>query len=182
MINYRHRLTLPLFALLFAAATATSANEDSSRQLFEKIASVFLHPRCANCHSGDEQLLAGDGQYPHLPKVPRGPDGFGTTELPCSTCHGYDNSAAAPGTAGWQAAPLALGWNGMSVAELCQLILARTSDTDRLSLADYDYLLRASPTVLRAWNPGGLRSAPPLSHQEFEDTFRRWVAAGAQCE
>jgi hypothetical protein len=42
------------------------------------------------------------------------------------------------------------------------------------------------PLVLWAWNPGrrpdgSARSLPPLTHDQFVDATRRWVAAGTPC-
>jgi len=41
--------------------------------------------------------------------------------------------------------------------------------------------LDADPLVFWGWTPGDGRSSPPLSHAEFVQKMREWIAKGAAC-
>ena len=122
-------LALSIILLLsLSMASAEQAQTQRSAALFEQLYPVLSHPRCTNCHTVDEILRAGDQQYPHLPPVPRGEDGFGDESLACTICHGYKNSPIAPGAVIWQAAPLDMGWYGLSASQLCQALTDRNKN------------------------------------------------------
>lgn len=170
-----------LFAgISFVKPVYAQTDQASSAALFEQIYQVLSHPRCTNCHTIKEGLRAGDTQYQHLPPVARGPDGFGDENLPCNSCHGYQNSPIAPGAVIWQAAPLHMGWYGLSAKQLCQTLTDRSKNGDR-DLYDLEHHMRSSPTVLWAWKPGGVLSPPPLAFAEFRRLFSAWVDSGGEC-
>jgi hypothetical protein len=163
-----------------SAAQQREADPAASAALFQRLYPVLSHPRCTNCHSVEDQTRAGDAQYRHLPPVPRGDNGFGDNTLPCSTCHSHRNTPIAPGATGWQAAPLSMGWYGLTAAQLCRTLTDRSNNGDR-SLEDLNYHMRTSPTVLWAWEPGGILSAPTLPRADFRKLFSDWVAGGGAC-
>ena len=51
--------------------------------LFVEAGKVFQHPRCRNCHAGDDRARQGDEGVPHQPAVRRGADGLGAPGLRC---------------------------------------------------------------------------------------------------
>jgi hypothetical protein len=81
----------------------------------------------------------------------------------------------------WESSP----GNPLTGAELC----AQLKDPARNGGRDLQALLHhieTEPLVLWAWDPGTrlngeARTTPPLGHEEFVDTFVRWIDAGAPC-
>ena len=110
---------------------------------------------------------------PHLPLVVRGADGHGAPGMTCATCHraaNYD-PAGVPGHPDWHLAPLSMGWQGRSVAQICEQIKdrARNGGRDMAALVQHmaeDALVGwawapgAGPHA-RARQPGGVRRAGP---------------------
>lgn len=147
-----------------------------------------------------------DDRHPHLYRVIRGPetdsagnpDNKGAPFARCYTCHGPENNSTTgvpgaqseDGTVAWHLAPKEMAWesspgNPLTGAELCAQLKdpARNGDRDLQALLHH---IRTEPLVLWAWSPGTrlngeARTTPPLSHEEFVDTFVRWIDAGAPC-
>lgn len=166
-----------------AGWTQTRAASDAeSVAAWGKIAGVLQHPRCLNCHQLDRPLQ-GDSRRVHIPAVVRGPDNFGTGTMRCYNCHndtGNNEMAGVPGAPHWQLAPATMLWEGLSSAELCRMLknpalsgrptpdaLVEHMDTEKL--------------VLWGWQPGGRREPIPISHKEFVDLVKAWVAGGTAC-
>lgn len=175
-----YSLWLLVIINLLASIAAAQTDSSNSVALFEQIYSVLSHPRCTNCHTVKEDLRAGNGQYQHLPPVPRGENGFGDESQPCSKCHRYQNTPTAPGAVIWQAPPLSMGWYGLSAKQLCETLTDRSKNGDR-DLYDLEHHMRSSPSVLWAWEPGGVRTPPPLPFAEFRRLFSQWIESGAEC-
>lgn len=157
---------------------------DPSRRsiaLFEEAGRVILHPRCMNCHPRADQPTQTGAMRPHMPWVSRGPDGGGEPALRCSSCHNDANfeASGAPGNPAWRLAPLAMGWQGLTLGEICRQIQdpargGMTHDELRHHMAE-------DSLVGWAWNPGGGRSSPPGSQQAFGSLVDAWIATGAEC-
>jgi len=72
------------------------------------------------------------------------------------------------------------GWDGLVPAEIC----AALKDPERnagLGLEQVVEHMARDPFVLWGWEAGGLRSKPPLPHDEFMALMRTWRAGGAPC-
>jgi alcohol dehydrogenase (cytochrome c) len=147
-----------------------------------------------------------DDRHPHLYGVYRGPetdnegnpDNKGAPFGRCDTCHGLENNPTTgvpgatnkDGEVAWYLAPTAMAWesspgNPMTGAELCAQLKdpARNGGLDLKELLHY---IETEPLVLWAWDPGTrlngeARTTPPLSHEDFVDTFEKWIDAGAPC-
>ncbi len=176
--------TVVLGAILaiLAACGAKGSSPAPSPELFAAFAPVLQHPRCLNCHPSDNYPRQGDDRRRHFLNVQRGPADQGVVGMRCFTCHQDRNQdyAGVPGAPHWQLAPSSMGWQGLSVGEMCRSILDPGKNGNR-SLADLVKHLNADPLVLWAWQPGSERQPPPLSRDEFMLRVRAWADAGAPC-
>ena len=175
-------------SLVLASAPAANAPDRSdarSAALFERMVPVLLHPRCLNCHPSGDFPRQGDDRHRHAMNVARGPADHGATGLQCRTCHQDRNQAASgvPGAPDWHLAPLRMAWEGLTPGELCRSIL----DPVRGGMRPDKLVAHLNTGLVRwAWSPGttarGMpRTTPPLSHEQFVELARRWVASGNEC-
>jgi len=152
-----------------------------SAALFTEAGRVLQHPRCLNCHPDGDRPSQGTG-YPHQPPVQRGPDGFGVTTMRCTTCHGESNfePGRVPGVPGWHLAPVSMGWQQRSLAEIC----AQVKDPARNgghSLSEIVKHVSTDPLVRWAWSPGAGREPAPGTHASFVALMKAWADSGAAC-
>jgi hypothetical protein len=160
--------------------------EDGIRA-FRDVASVLTSPRCINCHvPADSPPLQGDDSHPHTMKVMRGSDGKGANPvMRCSNCHQGSNSSVLhgpPGAPGWSMPPSStpMAWFGLRTAQVCRALKDPQTNGNK-SMPQLIEHLTSENLVNWGWNPGPGRSLPPLSHQDFVNAAKRWVAAGAPC-
>ncbi len=171
-------------ATLHAPVVFTGITDRTQRSaaIFHEAGKVFQHPRCQNCHSGDERARQGDEGRPHQPTVRHGADGFGAPGLRCPACHGDANydAVSVPGVANWHLAPSAMGLRGRPLAAIC----AQLKDADRNGSRSLDDLVTHvinDPLVVWAWTPGPGRRPAPGTHATFVALMRAWVDTGAAC-
>jgi len=173
------QLTLASLAFLFAhiafAATAEA--------LFEPIGKVVTHPRCLNCHASGDFPTQGDNLVRHSQMVMRG-NGHGLPTLRCTTCHQLSNSGdgRVPGAKeGWQMPPRSMAWAGLSAAQICAVMTNPAKNGNRKTPQQIiDHMLQ-DDLVHWAWAPGGGRSSPPVSFDDFSTALHVWAEAGAPC-
>ena len=67
-----------------------------------------------------------------------------------------------------------------TVTALCKQLRDPAHNGDR-TLAKLLEHVEHDPLVLWGWNPGGARSTPPMSHEQFVTSFGAWVDAGGIC-
>ena len=195
-------LLLPLVALPAAAEEAAldlpepgSVSAADGLAAFGRIHEVATHPRCANCHVGEDGVPmwhgASDGPArPHGMNVRAGESRMGVETLPCATCHrtsdDFESAPHAPPHAGldWRLPPAEFAWFGLSAAELC----AQLSDPERTGGRDWvglaEHLVEDSSHrgfVLWGWEPGGGREPAPYSLRAHIDDVLAWGAAGQPC-
>ena len=150
--------------------------------LFVEAGKVFQHPRCRNCHAGDNRPRQGDEGQPHQPAVRRGADGLGAPGLRCPACHqdaNYD-AVGMPGIAGWNLAPASMGLRELPLSKIC----AQLKDSDKNGSRSIDDLVMHvtnDPLVIWAWAPGKGRRPPPGTHGAFAALIQAWAEAGAEC-
>jgi hypothetical protein len=192
-------------ALILLATPAMAANPDvviappaegsvtkaAGLDAWSRIYEVTSHPRCSNCHVGENNRPMWSGPTygkarPHGMNIIAGESRIGAETLLCSTCHAYregvnDVPHAAPQVAmNWQLAPVEAEWFGKSSDEICNQLRDpdRNGDRDLIELAqhlDHDLILHW------AWTPGGGREAAPYSLQEHIDDLLEWGVAGFPC-
>ena len=96
-----------------ATAVETTGNpetgrEKESKEAFLKAYTVFMHPRCMNCHPAGDVPLQGDDSHLHLQGVKRGPYGKGLYAMKCKNCHQDANLKGPnlpPGSPEWKLPP-----------------------------------------------------------------------------
>lgn len=190
---------------LSASATAGLATQDAAEEsktgvstrveglaAWQQVYSVLTHPRCINCHTATNYPQQGDDRHRHFANVIRGPADNGVSALQCVTCHQDANadSTGVPGAPAWRLAPLSMRWQDvndkiLSSAEVCRALTDRSknSNLDGAGLLNHH---EEQPLVLWAFQPGrridgGVRTLPPLTHEQFVEATRRWVEAGMPC-
>ena len=156
------------------------ASVDQARAAFDVVYDVLQHPRCLNCHpAGDRPLQSDDGR-PHAMNVVRGPDDRGVSGMRCNSCHGNENADLPnlpPGVSGWRLAPREMVFEGLSKAELAELLL--DPERSHMSLQELHDHLAHDPLVLWGWDPGPGRTPVPVAHADFVAAFETWTEAGA---
>lgn len=154
--------------------------------LFEEMGKVLTDPRCLNCHPVTGGPTQGDLMTPHMPPVVRGEADFGAPGMNCSACHGTENVAFAagggsiPGHDPWTLAPVEMGWQGLSLGEIC----AQLKDPARNGGKDLEALYAHNAhdgLVGWGWNPGKGRAPAPGTQEEFGELTRAWIDTGAAC-
>jgi hypothetical protein len=155
---------------------------ERSRALFVEVGKVIESPRCMNCHPKGDRPSQGVDLHPHIPIVTRGTDDKGTVVLRCQTCHQSANYAPSgvPGHPAWAVAPLAMAWQGHSLAQICEQIKDKQRNGGK-SLAQLHEHMAHDSLVGWAWDPGPERSPAPGSQKELGALVDAWIASGAHC-
>jgi hypothetical protein len=163
----------------FAAITDASAR---SAALFTELGKVLTHPRCLNCHPSDANPRQGEQGRLHQPRVERGADGHGLAAMRCSSCHQQANfePGRIPGHPEWHLAPLEMGWEGKTLAAICEQIKDRQRNGNR-SLEEIVHHLSSDTLVGWAWSPGFGRRPAPGTQKDAGALAEAWVQTGAVC-
>ena len=118
----------------------------------------------------------------------------------CNSCHGNKNDPetgipgaedpAHPGETFWFMAPASMALElapGVPLKgdTLCTHLKDKNLNGNR-ELKDLLHHIETEHLVLWAWHPGTrpngeARTTPPLSHEEFVEVFKKWIADGAPC-
>lgn len=150
--------------------------------IFDEMARVFTHPRCANCHPADDSPRQGDRSFVHDPPVVRGPEDRGIPALRCTTCHQDANATLAriPGAPDWHLAPIGMAWLGRTPSEICHQLLdpQRNGHRDRAQLLEH---VAHDKLVAWGWAPGADRAPAPGSQTQLAELFSAWIKDGAGC-
>jgi len=174
----------------FAAATSQAAamgqkGDAGARAAFLAAYTVFMHPRCMNCHPAGDVPLQGDESRPHAQNVKRGPDGRGKYALKCANCHQATNLPGEnmpPGNPNWHLPPpkMRMVFEGKSPGDLCRQ-LKDPRQNGGMKVEQLIHHVGEDKLVLWGWDPGDRRTKPPLSNAEFTQKVREWVNKGAAC-
>jgi hypothetical protein len=173
-----HKFTALAFALLLVPRFAHAG--DAS--LFDPVAKVVMGPRCINCHQADAPRQKDWGVI-HAQQVVRGADGHGAAALRCQDCHQATNSAdgRVPGVKDWHLAPRSMTWQGLDKKAVCLQMRDPARNGNRKTPHEVVEHMRTDPLVLWAWQPGGNRTTPALSHDDFVKALVAWADAGLPC-
>ena len=156
-----------------------------SQALFQELGRVIESPRCMNCHPRGDSPTQKDGQ-PHVPPVVRGADGRGAPGMECTTCHGVEparfatGDGSVPGHDDWHLAPLSMGWQGLTLSEICMQLKDPERNGDR-TLAEIAEHHADDGLVGSAWAPGPGREPAPGTQEVFGALTRAWIETGAAC-
>jgi len=159
-----------------------SDHSTRSAAIFSELGKVLQHPRCLNCHPAGDRPHQGDFGRLHQPPVERGSDGFGLTAMRCHVCHQAANfdPGRVPGNPEWHLAPREMGWEGMTLGQICAQIKDPQRNGGR-SLDDLIHHIGADTLVGWAWKPGPGRQPAPGTQQEAGALVEAWVKTGAAC-
>ena len=173
-----------------------SVTTEAALEAWSRIYQVASHPRCANCHVGEDNVPMWSGPSygktrPHGMNINGGESRMGAEAVICSTCHttkseDWDQANAVPHAAprvamAWQLAPVEAEWFGKSSVEVCNQLRdpERNGDRTFIEIAehlDHDLILHW------AWKPGGGREPAPYSLQEHVNDILAWGVGGMPCE
>lgn len=165
------------------ALTAEEQREQESKAAFLKAYKVFMHPRCMNCHPKGDVPLQGDDSHAHLQNVVRGKDGKGMYAMKCKNCHqdaNLDAPETPPGNPHWQMPPAdkPMVFQGKTPRQLA-LHFKDNNFTGFKDLNDMIKHVDEESLVLSGFAPPPGVSKIPMSHKEFVDAVKEWIAKGA---
>ncbi len=165
-----------------------SVSVEEGLAAWQRIHEVVSHPRCANCHVGEDNRPMWSGAHygktrPHGMNINAGESRIGAETLQCSTCHTKQNTEllhGAPGAENWHLAPVEMQWFGKTSAEICaQLKNPETNgNRDFMALAEH---VGFDELVHWGWKPGPGREPAPYSIQQHTDDMLIWGVAGMPC-
>lgn len=186
-----------LTALLLAVTLpAVSHAQDGAAALggveaWKRVFAVVSHPRCTNCHVGENGRPAWDAlgygtQRLHGMNIVAGESRIGAESIPCRVCHisaegpnGVPHAAPQVADA-WRLPPVALEWRGKASAEICTTL--RDPDlNDGLEMPELVEHATASAFVNYGFKPGAGRSAAPGSPEDLARDLAIWAEAGTPC-
>jgi cytochrome c5 len=167
------------------APSAADADAAAAQAAFERAYTVFVSPRCQNCHPAGDAPLQGDDSHVHAQNVKRGSDGRGVYGMTCQTCHQDANLPGAnmpPGNPKWSLPPpqMKMVFVGRTAGELCRQLKDPKQNGGR-SLAQILTHVSTDDLVGWGWNSGDGRTLPPLSRPDFVAAMQEWVKDGAAC-
>lgn len=169
------------FPLLHAVQEA-NAQANAAAHPFSEIAKVLQHPRCMNCHPRDDTPRQGADRHPHQMLITRGKDDHGAVAARCSACHRDENNefTGVPGAPHWGLAPKSMGWQGLSVGQLCANLKDRKLNGNK-SLDQLVEHMEKDELVKWGWKPGKDREPVPIGHEDFVKVVKAWAALGGPC-
>lgn len=155
---------------------------------WETIFEVFSHPRCTNCHVGEDGIPIWSGPNygktrPHGMHIASGESRIGVEHVSCPACHGASNASIAhgpPGAPNWHLAPAEMMWVGRTSAEVCTQIKDPETNGGR-TLEEVATHVRDDPLVAWGWAPGPGREPAPGTPEETFQALTAWITAGAPC-
>ncbi|MGD0545198.1 MAG: hypothetical protein ABSB65_12375 [Candidatus Acidiferrales bacterium] len=161
------------------------ADSAAAKAAFQRAYSVFVSPRCQNCHPVGDAPLQGDDSHVHAQYVKRGPDGHGVYGMTCHTCHQDANLPGAnmpPGNPKWGLPPpkMKMVFVGKTAGELCRQLKDPKQNGGR-TIAQIITHVSSDDLVGWGWNPGDGRTLPPLSRPDFAAAMQEWADNGAAC-
>jgi hypothetical protein len=178
-------MKLILITLLFSLSAFAEKNDftqkQKSIQAFKRAATVFMHPRCLNCHPAGDRPTQGMDMHVHTMNVQRGDADNGKTGMQCSTCHQAENneSSKVPGAPEWKLAPIEQAWVGLTVGQLCRRL--KDPNSTHMTFEELNKHNAENELVAWGWKPGSSREPAPGSQKEFARDFAEWVSLGAHC-
>ena len=168
-----------------AAGSAYKSDATAAQAAFNRAWTVFVSPRCQNCHPSGDAPRQGDDGHVHIQDVKRGPDGKGVYGMKCNTCHQVANLPGAnmpPGNPKWSLPPanMKMVIQGETAGQFCRQLKDPAKNGHR-TLAQIIEHVSSDEVVGWGWNPGDGRTLPPLSRPEFVAAMKAWVDNGAAC-
>jgi len=160
--------------------TAEKKREEESKAAFQEAYRVFMHPRCLNCHPAGDIPFQGDASLLHTQGVKRGPDGKGLYAMKCKNCHQDTNLPGEnlpPGHPNWHLPPAdrKMVFEGKSPRQLA-MSFKDSKFTGFKTMEQFIEHVEHDSLVKHSFTYG---TPPPLSHEEFVEKVKEWIAKGA---
>lgn len=188
----KYFLVLSFCVLLSTKAFAQETENSSGPENWSRIYEVISHPRCSNCHVGEDNrprwsgahygLAEGEwrfhGMYVHADETR-----IGANTIVCATCHQQENSPVLhgpPGAPVWSLPPVEMEWFGKSSADVCRQLKDPERNGDR-SLDEIAGHIDHDELVHWGWDPGPGREPAPHSRKDMVRFIKHWAEAGAPC-
>ena len=184
-----------LIAVMFIAQPLAAQDVTVTREeglaAWDRVFAVASHPRCTNCHVGDQGAPMWDGlgygeNRVHGMNVRADESRIGAESVPCRTCHVTSASENTVPHApphideAWRLPPAELSWLDKTSAEICAQM--RNPDAnDGHSIAELMDHVKTSEFVNWGFAPGAGRSVPPGSTTQLAQDLDVWGAAGTPC-
>ena len=164
---------------LFDAADLKRIEE--SKIAFLDAYTVFMHPRCMNCHPIGDVPLQGDDSHLHTQGVTRGPDGKGLYANKCANCHQpmhLEGPNLPPGNPVWHLPPAhrKMVFEGKSPRELAMGF----KDSAFTGFSTVERIITHVETDHLVINGFTYGTRPPLTHAEFVSKVKEWIDKGAE--
>jgi cytochrome c5 len=168
-----------------AEPRALPADNAKAEAAFLRAWTVFVSPRCQNCHPSGDAPLQGDDSHVHIQDVKRGPAGQGVYGMKCHTCHQDANIAGSnmpPGNPKWSLPPpnMKMVIVGETPGQFCRQLKNPALNGGRTIPQILEHVSK-DDLVGWSWDPGDGRTLPPLSRPEFVAAMKEWADNGAAC-
>lgn len=168
---------------------------DEGLAAWGRIHEVFTHPRCLNCHVGEDGVPlwtvdSSEVTQAHGMWIRGGDSRIGAETLLCSSCHqksARPNTVpnAAPHTGMvWRLAPIEFQWTNKSSTEICEQVRDPETNGGRDEAGLIEHILhdvRVFGFISWGFDPGPERSVPPRSFQSHLEDMATWTSAGMPC-
>lgn len=177
-------LSSPEYLLPDSGINKNPKMEQESKAAFLKAYTVFMHPRCMNCHPSGDVPLQGDDSHMHLQGVKRGKDGKGLYAMKCKNCHQDANLVGAnlpPGMPDWQLPPAdrKMVFQGKTPRQLAlQFKDNNFTGFKNLNVEMMKHVEKAD-LVINSFVPLEGKAKIPMSHQAFVGYVKEWLDKGA---
>lgn len=153
---------------------------EESKAAFNEAYTVFMHPRCMNCHPKGDVPLQGDDSHLHTQGVKRGLDGKGLYAMKCKNCHQDSNTPGLnmpPGHPNWHLPPAShkMVFEGKTPKQLATNF-KDPKYTGFKSMDEFIKHVEDDTLVKHSFTYG---TKPPLSHEDFVVKVKEWIAKGA---
>ena len=175
-------IAMPLLSNIGLQVQALAVTPEEAKAAFVEAAKVLQHPRCLNCHPSGDRPTQGDDMHIHAQNVQRGINDHGRDGMNCKTCHSPANFdfAGVPGNPKWALAPRSMGWQGLSVREICEAMKDKKKNHNK-TLAQLVEHNAHDELVAWAWDPGEGREPAPGTQEEFGKLIATWAEGGGAC-
>ena len=169
--------------LMDSTLTSAAQRTEESKKAFLKAYTVFMNPRCMNCHPDGNQPLQGDDSHIHLQNVVRGTEGKGVYAMKCKNCHqdaNLEGEATIPGSPHWGMPPASrpMVFQGKTPKQLAK----HFKDNQYTGFKTMDDMIKhveEESLVLAGFNPPAGVTKIPMSHEEFVAAVKEWIEKGA---
>lgn len=173
-----------------------SITPEQGLEAWGRVYQVTSHPRCANCHVGEDNVPMWSGPsygktQPHGMNINAGNSRMGAEAVLCMTCHVTSkdtntepNHAPRYGIP-WSLAPVKFQWFGKSSKEICEQLKDPERNGGRAGYMEIAEHLQHDASrngpVFWGWHPGGNREPAPFTIQDHVNDILAWGVAGMPC-